>query len=59
VAQLEGMIFGELTEAEDGWLWRSNMAGSKPELGLGCFGRIVVETTKGRMESISGGESTV
>jgi hypothetical protein len=52
------MIFGELTEAEDGWLWRSNMAGSKPELGLGCFGRIVVETTKGRMESISGGEST-
>jgi hypothetical protein len=56
VAVPEGMLFGELAEAEDDWLWCSDMAGNKPELGLGYFGRLVVEKAKNRMESIGGGE---
>jgi hypothetical protein len=39
-------------------LWHSGMIGNKPGLGLGCFGRLVVRSVKGRMESIAGdGES--
>jgi hypothetical protein len=55
VALSEGMLFGELTEAEDDWLWHSDMTGNKSKLGLGCFGRLTVEKEKGRMESIGGG----
>jgi hypothetical protein len=32
----------------------SDMTGNKLELGLGCFGRLVVEKAKGKMESIGG-----
>jgi hypothetical protein len=42
-----------------GWLWRSDMIDSMPEVGLGCFGVFVVEKVKDRMVSIAGGcEST-
>jgi hypothetical protein len=53
----ESMLFGELAEAEDDWLWRNDMTDNRPELGLGCFGRLVVERAKDRMESIGGGGS--
>jgi hypothetical protein len=32
------------------------MTSSKLEVGFGCFGRLVVEREKGKMESIGGGE---
>jgi hypothetical protein len=53
----DGMLFVELAEAEDDWLWHNDMTGNKPELGLGSFGRVAVEKAKGRMDSIVGGGS--
>jgi hypothetical protein len=35
------------------------MIGSWPEVGLGCFGRLVVGKEKGRMENIVGGEGPI
>jgi hypothetical protein len=35
------------------------MAGNRPELGLGCFGRLAVEKMKVRMESIVGGREPI
>jgi hypothetical protein len=45
------MLFVELAKVEDGWLWRSDRTGNKPELELGCFGKFVGERAKGRMEN--------
>jgi hypothetical protein len=36
-------------------LWHNDIAGNTPKLGLGCFGKLMVEIAKGRMESIGGG----
>jgi hypothetical protein len=33
---VEGMLFVELAEVVDGWLWHSGMTGSMPEVGFGC-----------------------
>jgi hypothetical protein len=49
------MLFVELAEADDDWLSRNDMTGNKSELGLGYFGRLVVEKVKGRMDCIGGG----
>jgi hypothetical protein len=56
VALPEGMLFVKLVKVEDDWLWCSDMTDNKPELELGCFGRLAAEKVKGKMESISGGE---
>jgi hypothetical protein len=37
------MLFVGLAKVKDDWLWRSDMIGNKPELGLGYFGRLAVE----------------
>jgi hypothetical protein len=37
------MLFVGLAKVKDDWLWRSDIIGNKPELGLGCFGRLAVE----------------
>jgi hypothetical protein len=50
------MLFGEPSEVVGGWLWRNDMTGNRPELGLGCFGSLV-EKARGTMESIAGGGS--
>jgi hypothetical protein len=55
----EGMLSVELAKVEGGWLWRNDMTGSRPNLGLGCLNRLVVETTNGRMESIVGGREPI
>lgn len=55
----EGMLFVELVEVEDGWLWRSDMTCNKPKLGLGCFGKLAVKKINGRMENITGGRETI
>jgi hypothetical protein len=49
------MLFGELANCVGGWLWHNDMTSNRPELALGCIGRLVVEKAKGRMESIVGG----
>jgi hypothetical protein len=45
----------ELEKFEDGWLWHSGMTGSLPEVGFGCYDRLVSENAKGRMGNIAGG----
>jgi hypothetical protein len=49
------MLFVDLAKVMSDWLWHSGTIGKKPRLGLGCFGRLVVRSVKGRMESITGG----
>jgi hypothetical protein len=57
VALSEDMLFVELAEVVDDWLWRSGMIDNKPGLGLSCFGRLMVGSVKDKMEYItSGGE---
>jgi hypothetical protein len=55
VALPMGTLFMELSKVEDSWLWRSDMTGNKPEVGIGYFGRRVMEKAKGKMQSIDGG----
>jgi hypothetical protein len=51
------MLFGELAEVVGDWLWHNDRTGNKAVLGLGCFGRLVVECAKGRIDNIvRGGE---
>jgi hypothetical protein len=51
------MLFGELAEVVGDWLWHNDRTGNKAVLGLGCFGRLVVECVKGRIDNIvRGGE---
>jgi hypothetical protein len=50
------MLFVELVKVGGGWLWCSDMTGNRPELRLGCFGKLAVERAKGNIESIGGGE---
>jgi hypothetical protein len=45
---VEDMLFVELTNDEDGWLWRNGRIGNRLELGFDCFGKLV-ERAKGRM----------
>jgi hypothetical protein len=49
------MLFVELVKVEDGWLWCSGMTSSMPEVGFGCYDRLVMENAKGRMGNITGG----
>jgi hypothetical protein len=35
------MLFVELVKAENCWLWHSGRIDNKPELGFGCFGKLV------------------
>jgi hypothetical protein len=43
VEQEEGMLFVELAEVGDGWLWHNGMINSMPKVGLGCFDVFVVK----------------
>jgi hypothetical protein len=53
------MLSVGLAKVGDGWLWRSGMIGSIPEVGIGCFGVFEVEKVRDRMVSIAiGWEST-
>jgi hypothetical protein len=55
----QGMLSEELVKAVDGWMWHNGMIGIMPEVGFDCFGVFVVERSKDRMLSITGGwEST-
>jgi hypothetical protein len=55
----EGTLSMELVKVAGGWLWRNDMTCSRLEFGLGCLDKLVVETTKGRMDSIVGGREPI
>jgi hypothetical protein len=50
----EGMLSIELAKVEDDGLWCSGMTSNMPEVGLGYFGRLGLENTKGGMGNIAG-----
>jgi hypothetical protein len=43
VELVEGMLFVELAEAVDGWLWRNGRIDSMLEVVLNCFGKLMVK----------------
>jgi hypothetical protein len=45
------MLFAELTNVEDDWLWHNGR--------IGCFGKLAVEEAKDKMENIAGGEEPI
>jgi hypothetical protein len=55
----EGMLFVELVKVEDGWLWCNGRIGGIPEVGFGCFDKLVVEKAKDRTGSIVDGEEPI
>jgi hypothetical protein len=42
------MLVVELVKLEDNWLFYSDVIGNKPQVGLGCFDRIVAEKERVR-----------
>jgi hypothetical protein len=55
VALPNDMLFVELAKVVYGYLRYSGMIDSKSGIGLGCFGRLIVGSAKGKMENIAGG----
>jgi hypothetical protein len=51
VVLTEGMLFVELANVEDGWLWYNGRIGIRPELEFDYFGKLV-ERAKCRMGNI-------
>jgi hypothetical protein len=43
----EGLLPMELAKVTGGWLWRNGRIDNMPEVGLGCFGRLVVKKNEG------------
>jgi hypothetical protein len=54
--ELGGILSVELVKVVDDWLWHNGRIDNTPKVGLGCFGMLVVDRVKGRMENIAGGE---
>jgi hypothetical protein len=42
----EGMLSMELAKVVDDWMWRSGRIDNMPEVGLGCFDKLVLEKVK-------------
>jgi hypothetical protein len=55
----EGMLFVELVNVKDDWLWRNDRIGNISEVGFGCFGKLVIEEAKDRMENIVDGAEPI
>jgi hypothetical protein len=53
------MLFVELAKVMDDLLWRSGRIGNMAEVGLSCFGKLVVERAKDRMKNIAGSERPI
>jgi hypothetical protein len=53
------MLFVVLTEAVGDWLWHNGRIDGMSEVGLGYFGKLVVERAKDMMENIAGSEGTI
>jgi hypothetical protein len=49
----------ELAKVMDDLLWRSGRIGNMAEVGLSCFGKLVVERAKDRMKNIAGSERPI
>jgi hypothetical protein len=56
VELVEGMLSMELAKAVDDWLWRNGKIDNMLEVGLGYFGKLVVERVKDKMENIASSE---
>jgi hypothetical protein len=59
VELLEGMSSAELAEAMDDWLWRNGRIDNMSEVGLGYFGKLVVERAKDTMKNIASSEGPI
>jgi hypothetical protein len=55
----KGMLSVELTEVVNDWLWCNDRIDNMPVVGLGYFGKLVVERAKDRIENIAGSEGAV
>jgi hypothetical protein len=54
VGLAESMLSVELVKVEGDWLWCSGMTGNIPEVGIGYFGRLGLESAEGIMGNIAG-----
>jgi hypothetical protein len=59
VELVEGMLSMELAKAVDDWLWRNGKIDNMLEVGLGYFGKLVVERVKDKMENIASSEGPI
>jgi hypothetical protein len=59
VELMEAMLSVELAKAVDDWLWHNCRIDSMSEVGLGCFGLLVEERAKDRMENIAGSDGPI
>jgi hypothetical protein len=58
----EGILSVELVEgmlSVDDWLWRNGRIHNMAEVGIGYFGKLVVEREKDTMENIAGSEGPI
>jgi hypothetical protein len=53
------MLFVVLTAAVGDWLWHNGRIDGMSEVGLGYFGKLVVERAKDMMENIAGSEGAI
>jgi hypothetical protein len=49
------MLSMELAKVADDWLWRNGMIDNMVEVGLGCFGKLVMERANDRIGNMAGG----
>jgi hypothetical protein len=54
-----GMLLVELMESVDHRLWRNGRIDNMPDVGLGYFGKLVVERANDRMENIADSEEPI
>jgi hypothetical protein len=54
VTSARGMLFIELANVEDYWLWHSGMTGNILEVGFDYFGRLGLENAEGMTGNIAG-----
>jgi hypothetical protein len=59
VEPVDGMLFVELAKAIDDWLWHNGRINNMLEVGLGYFGKLVVERAKDRMENVASSEGAI
>jgi hypothetical protein len=55
----EGMLSVELAKVVDDWLWHNGRIDNMPEVGLGCFGKHVLERVRDKMKNIAGSEGPI
>jgi hypothetical protein len=54
-----GILSMELVKVVNDWLWHNGRIDNMMKVGLGYFGKLVLETTKDTMENIAGSEGPI